>query len=46
MTAQDQILRTKSIKSKAEKQCVSPQFRFCGEREATINHVAQCKMLG
>ena len=44
MAAQDQALRTNSIKSKVDS--VSPVCRLCGEREETISHkVAECKML-
>ena len=46
MAAQDQALRTNSIRSKIDKQEVSPMCRLCGEREETISHVvAECKML-
>ena len=46
MAAQDQALRTNSIKSRIDKQNVSPMCRLCGEREETISHVvAECKML-
>ncbi len=44
--AQDQALRTNSIKCRVDKQDVSPACRMCGEREETVAHVvAECKML-
>ena len=44
--AQDQVLRTNSVKSRIDKQDVSPSFRMCGEREEAVGHiVAECKML-
>ena len=44
--AQDQALRTNSLKSRIDKQDVSPSCRMCGEREETVGHiVAECKML-
>ena len=43
--AQDQALRTNSVKSRIDKQDVSPSCRMCGEREETVGHiVAECKM--
>ena len=46
MAAQDQALRTNSIKCRVDKQKVSPSCRMCGEREETVAHVtAECKML-
>ena len=46
MDAQDQALRTNSLKSKVDKRSVSPLCRTCGERAETISHVvAECKML-
>ena len=46
MVAQDQALRTNTIKGTVDKQSVSPLYRLCREKEETINHVvAQCKML-
>ena len=44
--AQDQALRTNSIKNSIDKQQVSPACRLCGERDETVSHiVAECKML-
>ena len=44
--AQDQALRTNSVKSRIDKQDVSPPCRMCGEREEMVGHiVAECKML-
>ena len=44
--AQDQALRTNSVKNRIDKQDVSPSCRMCGEREETVGHiVAECKML-
>ena len=44
--AQDQALRTNSVKSRIDKQDVSPSCRMCGERDETVGHVvAECKML-
>ena len=35
-----------SVKSRIDKQDVSPSCRMCGEREETVGHiVAECKML-
>ena len=45
MAAQNQVLRTNNIKSKIDKQSVSPLSRLCEERAETISHVvAGCKM--
>ena len=42
----DQVLRTNSIKSKMDKQDVSPVCRMCSEREETVGHiVAESKTL-
>ena len=44
--AQDQAIRTNSIKNRIDKEDVSPMCRICGEREETIGHVtAECKKL-
>ncbi|XP_068738999.1 uncharacterized protein [Montipora capricornis] len=44
--AQDQALRTNSIKNRIDKEDVSPMCRLCGEREETVSHiVAECKKL-
>ena len=46
MAAQDQALRTNAIKSRIDKQDISPMSRLCGEREETISHiVAECTKL-
>ena len=46
MAAQDQALRTNAIKSRIDKQDISPICRLCGEREETISHiVAECTKL-
>ena len=46
MAAQDQALRTNVIKSRIDKQDVSPMCRMCGKREETIAHVvAECEKL-
>lgn len=44
--AQDQALRTNSIKNRIDKEDVSPMCRLCGEREETVSHiVTECKKL-
>ena len=44
--AQDQALRTNSIKNRIDKQQLSPACRLCGKRDETVSHiVAECKML-
>ena len=44
--AKYQALRTNSIRSKVNKQSVSPLCRLCGERKETISHViVECKIL-
>ena len=46
MGAQEQALRTNSIKARIDKQDVSSACRLCGERDETVAHiVAECKML-
>ena len=46
MAAQDQALRTNAIRSRIDKQDISPMCRLCGEREETISHiVAECTKL-
>ena len=46
MAAQDQALRTNSIKCRVDKQRVSPSCQMCGEREESVAHItAECKML-
>ena len=37
--AQDQELRTKTIKSIIDKQNIPQTCRLCGEREKTVNHI-------
>ena len=44
--AQDQALRTNSIKNRIDKEHVSPMCRLCGEQEETASHiVTKCKKL-
>ena len=44
--AQDQALRTNSIKAYIDEQNIPPTCRLCGVREETVSHiVAECKML-
>ena len=38
-TAQEQALRTNSIKAKVDKQPVSPKCRLCGTKEETVMHL-------
>ena len=46
MAAQDQALRTNIIRSKIDKQDISPGCRMCGKRDETIAHlVAECEIL-
>ena len=46
MAAQDQALRTNSIKRIIDKQNVSAKCRMCGERDETVSHiVSECKKL-
>ena len=46
MAAQDQALRTNSIKRVIDKQNVSAKCRICGEVDYTISHIVQeCKKL-
>lgn len=46
MAAQDQALRTNSIRSKIDNQDVSPNCRMCGIREETVSHiVSECHKL-
>ena len=46
MVAQDQAWRTNAIKSRIDKQDVSPVCRKCGKREESIAHaVAECENL-
>ena len=46
MAPQDQALRTNAIKSRFDRQHISPMCRLCGEREETISHiVADCTKL-
>ena len=46
MAAQDQALRTNSIKYRIDMQTISVACRMCGEREESISHIlAECKML-
>ena len=39
VAAQDQALRTNNIKSKIDKQDISPKCRVCGEKDETIDHI-------
>lgn len=44
--AQDQALRTNSIKHLIDKQDVSPKCRMCGDRDETVAHItAECMVL-
>ena len=44
--AQDQALRTNSIKHRIDKQDIAATCRMCGQQEETIRHVlAECTML-
>ena len=46
MAAQDQALRTNSIKRIIDKQNVSAKCRMCGESDETVSHiVSECKKL-
>ena len=45
MTAQDQGLRTNSIKRVIDKQNVSAKCRMCGEGDQTSHIVQECKNL-
>ena len=46
MAAQDQALRTKSIKRVIDKQNVSAKCRMCGEGDETVSHiVSECTKL-
>ena len=46
IAAQDQALRTNSIKNWIDKQQISLACRLCGERDQSVSHiVAECKML-
>ena len=44
--AQEQALRTNSVKEKIDKQLVSPRCRLCGTKDETVMHlVSGCPML-
>jgi len=46
MAAQEQAIRTRSIKHHIDKVETSPLCRFCGDREETISHlVSECSQL-
>ena len=46
MAAQDQALRTNSVKKRIDNQNVSPTCRMCGMREETVSHIlAECTAL-
>ena len=46
LAAQDQALRTNSIKCRIDKEEISPTCRMCKEKEETISHIlSECKML-
>ena len=39
MAAQDQAIRTNSIKKHIDKQNILPECRMCGQREETVSHI-------
>ena len=44
MAAQEQAIRTRSIRDCIEKENISPLCRLCGERDETVAHlVSECK---
>ena len=46
MAAQEQAIRTRSIKHHIDKENISPLCRICGEREETVAHlISECKNL-
>ena len=46
MAAQEQAIRTRSIKHHIDKEIISPLCRICGEREETVGHlISECKNL-
>ena len=46
MAAQEQAIRTRSIKHHVDKENISPLCRICGEREETAAHlISECKNL-
>ena len=46
MTAQEQALRTRSIRKVIDKEKISRMCRMCGRREETVAHiVSECKKL-
>ena len=46
MAAQDQALRTNSVKKRIDNQNVSPTSRMCGMKEETVSHIlAECTAL-
>ena len=47
MAAEDQALRTNSVKKKIDKQNVFQTCRLCGGRAETVSHIAaECTALG
>ena len=46
MAAQEQAIRTRSIRHYIDKESISPLCRLCGERDETVAHlVSECKTL-
>ena len=46
MAAQDQALRTNAVKTKIEKQDVSPLGRMCGKKDETVYHlICECSKM-
>ena len=46
MAAEEQAIRTRSIKHHIDKENISPLCRICGEREETVAHlISECKNL-
>ena len=46
MAAQEQAIRTRSIRHRIDNENISPLCRLCGERDETVAHlVSECKIL-